>query len=47
MTKKERKNYGMLPLKIAESDTVSLDHGLVRCIGMEMHGIPFCIAHGF
>jgi hypothetical protein len=28
MTKKERKKYGMLLLKIAESDTVSLGHGL-------------------
>jgi hypothetical protein len=28
MTKKERKKYGLLPLKIAESDTVSLGHAL-------------------
>jgi hypothetical protein len=28
MKKKERKKYGILPPKIAESDTVSLDHGL-------------------
>jgi hypothetical protein len=28
MTKKERKKYGLLPPKIAESDIVSLDHGL-------------------
>jgi hypothetical protein len=28
MTKKERKKYGLLPPKIAESDTVSLGHGL-------------------
>jgi hypothetical protein len=28
MTKKERKNYGMLPPKIAESDPGSLGHGL-------------------
>jgi hypothetical protein len=28
MTKKERKKYGMLPPKIAESDTASLGHGL-------------------
>jgi hypothetical protein len=28
MTKKERKKYGMLPPKIAESDTKSLGHGL-------------------
>jgi hypothetical protein len=28
MTKKERKKYGLLPPKIAESDTVSLVHGL-------------------
>jgi hypothetical protein len=28
MTKKERKKYGLLPPKIAESDIVSLRHGL-------------------
>jgi hypothetical protein len=28
MTKKERKKYGLLPPKIAESDIVSLVHGL-------------------
>jgi hypothetical protein len=28
MTKKERKKYGLLPPKIAESDTQSLGHGL-------------------
>jgi hypothetical protein len=28
MTKKERKEYGLLPPKIAESDAVSLGHGL-------------------
>jgi hypothetical protein len=28
MTKKERKKYGLLPPKIAESDIVSLGHGL-------------------
>jgi hypothetical protein len=28
MIKKERKKYGLLPPKIAESDTVSLFHGL-------------------
>jgi hypothetical protein len=28
MTKKERKKYGLLPSKIAESDTVSLGHGM-------------------
>jgi hypothetical protein len=26
MTKKEHKKYGLLPLKITESDTVSLGH---------------------
>jgi hypothetical protein len=28
MTKKERKKYGLLPSKIAESDVLSLGHGL-------------------
>jgi hypothetical protein len=28
MTKKERKKYGLLPTKIAESDTISVGHGL-------------------
>jgi hypothetical protein len=28
LTKKERQKYGLLPPKIAESDTVSLGHGL-------------------
>jgi hypothetical protein len=28
MTKKERKRYGLLPPKVAESDTASLGHGL-------------------
>jgi hypothetical protein len=28
MTKKERKKYGLLPPKIAESDTLSLGYGL-------------------
>jgi hypothetical protein len=28
MKKKERKKYGLLSLKIAESDTISLGHGL-------------------
>jgi hypothetical protein len=28
MTKKERKKYGLLPPKIAESDIVSLGHGM-------------------
>jgi hypothetical protein len=28
MTKKERKKYGLIPPKIAESDTVSMAHGL-------------------
>jgi hypothetical protein len=28
MAKKERKKYGLLPPKIAESDTLSLVHGL-------------------
>jgi hypothetical protein len=28
MIKKERKKYGLLPPKIAESDTVSLGHGM-------------------
>jgi hypothetical protein len=28
MTKKERKKYGLLPPKIAESDTQPLGHGL-------------------
>jgi hypothetical protein len=28
MTKKERKKYGLLPPKIAESDTQSLGHGI-------------------
>jgi hypothetical protein len=28
MTKKERKKYGLLPPKIAESHTVSLGHGM-------------------
>jgi hypothetical protein len=28
MTKKERKKYGFLPSKIAESDNVSLGYGL-------------------
>jgi hypothetical protein len=28
MTKKDRKKYGLLPPKIAESDTQSLSHGL-------------------
>jgi hypothetical protein len=28
ITKKERKEYGLLPPKIAESDNVSLGHGL-------------------
>jgi hypothetical protein len=33
MTKKERKKYGLLPPKIAESDTASLGHGLFKCGG--------------
>jgi hypothetical protein len=33
MTKKERKKYGLLPPKIAESDTVSLVHGLCGSSG--------------
>jgi hypothetical protein len=28
MTKKERKEYGLIPPKIAESDTAYLGHGL-------------------
>jgi hypothetical protein len=28
MTKKERKKYGLLPPKVAESDPVSLCHGM-------------------
>jgi hypothetical protein len=38
MTKKERKKYGLLPPKIAESDTQSLDH---RLCGSD--GVPFKI----
>jgi hypothetical protein len=33
MTKKERKKYELLPPKIAESDTVSLGHGLCGSVG--------------
>jgi hypothetical protein len=33
MTKKERKKYGLLPPKIAESDTVSFGNGLCRSGG--------------
>jgi hypothetical protein len=35
MTKKEKehKKYGLLPPKIAESDTASLGHGLCGCGG--------------
>jgi hypothetical protein len=39
MTKKERKKYGLLPPKIAESDTVSLGHGLCESGGIT----PFTI----
>jgi hypothetical protein len=39
MTKKERKKYGLLPHKIAESDNVSLGHGLCGSGGT----IPFTI----
>jgi hypothetical protein len=31
--KKERKKYGLLPPKIAESDTISLCHGFVDLVG--------------
>jgi hypothetical protein len=33
MTKKELEKYGLLPPKIAESDTVSLGHGLCESGG--------------
>jgi hypothetical protein len=33
MTKKERKKYGLLPPKIAESDMVTLVDGLRRSVG--------------
>jgi hypothetical protein len=39
MTKKERKKYGLLPPKIAESDTVSLSHGMCGSVGTH----PFTI----
>jgi hypothetical protein len=39
MTKKERKQYGLLPPKIAESDIVALVHGLCGCGGTH----PFTI----
>jgi phosphatidylethanolamine-binding protein (PEBP) family uncharacterized protein len=39
MTKKERKKYGLLPPKIAESDRLSLGHGLCGYHGT----IPFTI----
>jgi hypothetical protein len=52
MTKKERKKYGLLPTKIAESDTVSLVHGLCGSGGTapstirtpaKTHSPPLCL----